>query len=268
VFADDGVLQENVVFAATKGDRPETVTITSSRDHTDEAAARAVPYHEFVVPGDPQRFIRIAADEGSLDAVRLVSSLPASLSSLGVAVSTGRVVDFRARESLEDSPRPGSAPLVYPGNLRQGEVRWPLPINKPQGFKAAGEAGRKALFPGGYYVLVKRFSAKEERRRIAAAVWDPTRHGGQDVAFENHLNVLHAGGAGLDRELALGLSLWLNSSVVDRCFRTFSGHTQVNAADLRSMSYPDAGALRRLGGGGGLDGAAWGELMALRPSAA
>ena len=59
--------------------------------------------------------------------------------------------------------------------------------------------------------------------------------------------MFHAGGSGLDRDLAWGLCAWLNGSVVDRCFRTFSGHTQVNATDLRSMNYPDGQALRRLG---------------------
>ena len=96
-------------------------------------------------------------------------------------------------------------------------------------------------------MLVKRFSSKEERRRIVAAVWDPTRYPAKEVAIENHLNVFHAGGVGLDRELAWGLCLWLNSSVVDRFFWTFSGHTQVNATDLRSLRYPDEATLRHQG---------------------
>jgi adenine-specific DNA-methyltransferase len=126
-------------------------------------------------------------------------------------------------------------------------IQWPQPIGKPQGFRLLHETDAKALLPSGYYDVVKRFSAKEERRRIVAAVWDPTQHNDQPVAFENHLNVFHAGGEGLDRELAWGLCAWLNSSVVDRYFRTFSGHTQVNATDLRSMNYPRQEALHRLG---------------------
>ena len=41
--------------------------------------------------------------------------------------------------------------------------------------------------------------------------------------------------------------MFLNSTVVDRRFRVFSGHTQVNATDLRSMHYPPAATLRALG---------------------
>lgn len=44
---------------------------------------------------------------------------------------------------------------------------------------------------------------------------------------------------------------WLNSTVVDDYFRIFSGHTQVNATDLRKLRYPDAVTLKTLGDAGG-----------------
>ncbi len=67
------------------------------------------------------------------------------------------------------------------------------------------------------------------------------------MAFENHLNVFHIGGRGLDEDLARGISVWLNSSVIDKFFRTFSGHTQVNATDLRTLRFPSVETLRCLG---------------------
>jgi adenine-specific DNA-methyltransferase len=128
-------------------------------------------------------------------------------------------------------------------------VDWPRVIRKPQGYAVIEEADvKKALLPAGCYVLVKRFSAKEERRRIVAAVWDPMINGNVPVAVENHLNVFHNSGAGLNREVAWGLSLWLNSTLVDQYFRTFSGHTQVNATDLRTLRFPALAALQRIGG--------------------
>jgi adenine-specific DNA-methyltransferase len=47
--------------------------------------------------------------------------------------------------------------------------------------------------------------------------------------------------------MAAGLAAYLNSSMVDRYFRQFSGHTQVNAADLRALRYPALDALERIG---------------------
>jgi adenine-specific DNA-methyltransferase len=83
-------------------------------------------------------------------------------------------------------------------------------------------------------VAVRRFSSKEEKRRIFAAVVDPLLHP-NGVAFENHLNYFHKNKHGFDRALAYGLSAYLNSAPLDECFRSFSGHTQVNATDLRNL---------------------------------
>lgn len=67
------------------------------------------------------------------------------------------------------------------------------------------------------------------------------------LGFENHLNVFHEKKRGLPKALAYGLSLYLNSTRVDKIFRRFSGHTQVNATDLRLINYPSRKALVDLG---------------------
>jgi adenine-specific DNA-methyltransferase len=67
------------------------------------------------------------------------------------------------------------------------------------------------------------------------------------VGFENHLNYFHSKGKGLERDLAFGLFAFLNSTVVDQYFRRFSGHTQVNATDLRNLPYPDRCTLEAIG---------------------
>ena len=101
--------------------------------------------------------------------------------------------------------------------------------------------------PQGTYTLTRRFSSKEERRRIFAAVYDPARITTDRVGFENHLNVFHQQGKGLPPLLARGLALYLNSTLVDQYFRLFNGHTQVNASDLRALPYPGRAELIALG---------------------
>ena len=102
------------------------------------------------------------------------------------------------------------------------------------------------------YLLTKRFTSKEERRRLVACLFDPEQVQGPWIGFENHLNYFHANGQGLDRTLALGLYAFLNSTVVDQYFRRFSGHTQVNATDLRRLTYPDRGTLQAIGSTAGV----------------
>jgi adenine-specific DNA-methyltransferase len=96
-------------------------------------------------------------------------------------------------------------------------------------------------------LLTKRFTSKEERRRVVAYLFDPANVKAEWIGFENHLNYFHCNGKGLDKQLALGLYAYLNSTVVDQYFRSFSGHTQVNATDLRRLAYPDRATLEALG---------------------
>jgi adenine-specific DNA-methyltransferase len=246
VFADTGVLQENIIFSGTRSKTSSVVELSVSHDHTDAVSSRTVPYEKVVFPDDPNKFIRLATDDADAEIAELVLSQPCSLSNLGIQVSTGRVVDFRSRHALSDIELPGAVPLIYPGNLRDGAVEWPRAIRKAQWFQPSGDKDHGLLMPEGWYALVKRFSSKEERRRIVSSVWSPVAHPGQ-VAFENHLNVFHSRGHGLDHELAAGLAVWLNSSLIDKFFRTFSGHTQVNATDLRTLRFPTLEDLRELG---------------------
>jgi adenine-specific DNA-methyltransferase len=67
------------------------------------------------------------------------------------------------------------------------------------------------------------------------------------LGFENHLNVFHSGKQGIPEDLARGLAVFLNSTALDEQFRRFSGHTQVNATDLRLLKYPSRETLTRLG---------------------
>ena len=176
-----------------------------------------------------------------------MDGLTASLASLGVTVSTGRVVDFRLKDALRKEPERGTVPLLYPCHFNGGTVHWPkLEARKPNAILDNDET-RPWLVPSGVYLLTKRFTSKEERRRLVACLFDPDLVKAKWVGFENHLNYFHASGHGLERTLAIGLYAFLNSTVVDQYFRRFSGHTQVNATDLRTLAYPDRDTLQAMG---------------------
>lgn len=248
-FKDDEVLQENIIYQLVKAEpQAANVRISSSRSPQDlDATARDVPFVEVVVPNDPHAFIRLAVSKEDGDLALRVRALPCTLHDLGVTVSTGRVVDFRARGHLRKDPEPGSVPLIYPCHFNGGYVSWPKPgAKKPNALVSNAETAA-LMVPRGTYVLTKRFSSKEEKRRLVAVVYDPGRIDSEWVGFENHLNYFHISGKGLPGDLARGLALFLNSTAVDQYFRQFSGHTQVNATDLRNLHYPSVKQLEEAG---------------------
>ncbi|MFI6289294.1 Eco57I restriction-modification methylase domain-containing protein [Streptomyces sp. NPDC051018] len=249
VFADTDVLQENVILSATRTDSPSRapVTISTSRSYSEDVRSRVVPYEEMVHPADPEHFIHISADEESDQLAAAHSNLPSTLSGIGLQVSTGRVVDFRSKDHLRPDPVEGSVPLIYPLHMREGGILWPVPGAKKNNAIMLNGDTRKMTFPAGNYVVVKRLSSKEEKRRVVAVVFDSGVTECERIGFENHVNVFHADGQGFSREVARGLCLWLNSTLLDRFIRRFSGHTQVNATDLRNLRYPSREQLSKMG---------------------
>ncbi len=248
-FREDSVLQENIIFHAVKGrHQPREMTVSSSSGKQGGGITETVfPFAEIVHPHDAEKFIHIPSTTGHATAKETMDGLSATLASLGVTVSTGRVVDFRLKDALRKEPERGTVPLLYPCHFNGGTVLWPkLEARKPNAILDNAET-RPWLVPSGMYLLTKRFTSKEERRRLVACMFDPEQVKTEWVGFENHLNYFHANGHGLERHLASGLYAFLNSTVVDQYFRRFSGHTQVNATDLRTLTYPDRDTLQAMG---------------------
>lgn len=247
-FNDDDVLQENVIVHFEKGGSQSDVEVSVSTDPTfSDFETFTWPFAKIVPDLSGEFFFHVPLSRSGNE-TELPPKAQYSLTELGIGVSTGPVVDFRMKEHLRKNSTAGSVPLLYPAHFKEMEVSWPKNDFKKYNAIMANEETRKWFFPAGHYTVVRRFSSKEERRRIYASLVDPGKLGKPKViGFENHLNVFHKNKAGLNKYLALGLAIYLNTSVVDRYFRTFNGHTQVNATDLRQLLYPSVDDLEKVG---------------------
>ena len=228
-FSDDSVLQENVVLKFTKAKTQGAVSVSSSRDGSfEDVAIREMPFEDVVRQQDPDLFIRTSGapyrgDRG------------VSLEKLRIRVSTGPVVEFRVKDF--QSTTGFGVPLVGPRHV--SAEGFSHPVEKARvNFLVEHSSLIKDLWPRGDYVVVKRITSKESPRRILAFHIREEDLPGQVVAFENHLNVYHVDKSGIDRDVASRLCAYLNSEAADEEFRGFSGSTQVNVTDLRSMTYP------------------------------
>ena len=247
-FKDDQVLQENLILRLERAGHQGPVRVSTSTDDTfADLATHEHPLERILFPDDLERFIHVPTSP-EIDGIEQFPAIRATLSDLGINVSTGPVVDFRLRAHLRRMPGPGTVPLLYPGHFVGQKTAWPNEgLKKPNAIDCNADT-EKWLYPRGCYCVVRRFSSKEEKRRIVASVVEPEAFGtASRLGFENHLNVFHEGRRGLPVPLAHGLALFLNTTVVDEHFRRFNGHTQVNATDLKLMKYPHRDALIQLG---------------------
>lgn len=248
-FKADKVLQENVIYHLTKGEpQRDTVIVTSSSCAEDpKPYIYEVPFDRVVSENNPERFIHIITDEEEQNIATRAGGLPCSLEDLGIQASTGKVVDFRTRENLSTDFITNSVPLIFPQHLQNCSIEWPLENAKKPNAILNNESTANLMVKNGTYVLTRRLTAKEEKRRIVASIYTTDIADVDVVGFENKTNYFHALGEPLDDGLAKGLWVFLNSTLVDKYFRQMNGHTQVNATDLRTLRYPTKTQLITMG---------------------
>ena len=257
-FKNDDVLQENIILHAVRGGKNSTVSITTSKSGdfaldiesggyvAEDMTCRVAGYDTVIKPDDPNLFVRLATSSFEQSIYDRIALFNLNLAELELEVSTGPVVDFRLKSDLRSQADENSVPLLYPAHFKSGELEWPKVTKKPNAIAVTEQSRRWLWLNEGHYLVLKRLTSKEESKRVVASVYDSSLPG-ELVGFENHLNVYHSSRKGFSRSVCFGLYVYLNSTLVDRYFRQFSGHTQVNATDLRSLSYPSIDILERMG---------------------
>ena len=255
VFKSQTVLQENLVLTAQRRREDGTVNegqvlVSHSKTAQDLAERRwlMVGLDSVLDLGSANKELCIPVCAEDLGLVEGVRAWPNTLGSLGLDISTGPVVPFRAKRLLSQAASgPSTVPLLWMHHVRPMRVEWPSAGSaKPQWVINTAES-KKLLVADQTYVLLRRFSAKEEKRRLVAAPLVRGRLNADMVGLENHLNYIRGVSRELDGELAYGLAALLNSTFLDRYFRVSNGNTQVSATELRAMPLPAEGDIRAIG---------------------
>jgi len=253
IFDKDEVLQENVIIKAKK--RRETnkhneVVITTSRNKEfEKLGSITVSSTDVVRHRNGETFIRIPTSSVDVDILHIVDGWYGTLKDLGLEISTGPVVPFRAKSylisELPDSPE--SVPLLWMHNMRDMDIVWPVKKKgKASAIRVCDETA-SLLLPVRNYVLVKRFSSKEQKRRLYASVLLESEFPCGSVGIENHVNYIHRPKGNLSVYEVYGVAGILSTRLIDNFFRSLNGNTQVNATDIRSLPLPSIEDVRRIG---------------------
>lgn len=250
VFTAGSVLQESVITHWRKSSQQAHIRLTSSfgPEGSSRNSVSSVPTSIILKETNGDTIIRIPSAPRDTAIIGFLESLPETFGSLGFKVSTGPVVSFRATQFLRaDSDGNGTVPLLSVHNVRA--FRTDLSARKsgkPAGFAVVPES-LKLLLPPRNYVLMRRFTSKEEKRRLVASPYFRSDSMGGYVALENHLNYITHHDRDLTEAECMGLCAILNSRLFDRYFRTISGNTQVNATELRRLHLPALATIKKLG---------------------
>jgi adenine-specific DNA-methyltransferase len=244
------VLQESVVTSSHRlGKRSISIMVSTSYGlNICAAKSAALPTATVIDDSCGHANIRIPASIQDQAIAEIVESWPHRFSELGLRISTGPVVMFRANEFLSSEPYgEDSAPLISVFNVKRFRTEWPA-VHKehPTSFKICADS-RRLLLPTQNYVLLRRFSAKEEPRRLTASCLIASAVRQRFIALENHLNYVYHSARELTIDEVYGLAALFNSALLDRYFRVISGNTQVNATEIRSIKFPDLPIVSKIG---------------------
>jgi len=248
-FEESDVLQENMILAARRGNTygKVAVTVSAGKDLA-YSARRLLPVNKVIDDSRGDKIIRISSNDFDQRIVDVIDAWPKRFSQLQLGISTGPVVTFRATDFLVTHSNGGKnlVPLLGMHNIRPFKTLWPSGSKKDTWFKVCPDS-EPLILPARNYVILKRLSSKEEKRRLVAGILLRENFQYNFVGLENHLNYVYQERGELSKAQCFGLAALFNSAILDRYFRTINGNTQVNASEIRTLPLPRSDDIEKIG---------------------
>lgn len=239
VFNGESVLQETIIIKIKKTlERPDYINITmSSTSAFDDMIRFRAPYGIVVAPN---KFVYLVTSEQDVEILDTINHFDNNLPAMNMRMQTGLIVDFRTRDVLRNKMEVGAYPLLYSQHIKNGRVVWPL-----------GKEGeviktdRKAfLQENGDFLMVKRFTSKEEERRLQCGIYLKKWYADYSyISTQNKINFIKCDSPCV----AYGLYVILNSTLYDKYYRILNGSTQVNSTEINQMPIPRRSVIEEMG---------------------
>lgn len=244
VFEQESVLQETIIIEVEKTSiKPQRIRITTTqtnRDFSDKTEFEA-PY-ETVVSGK-DAYVYLVTNAQEVATLQQLNQLQDTLPSIGLKMKTGLTVDFRNREALRNTAEDDAVPLFFAQHIQDGKVVFP--VGKEHEYLVTEQSG--LLQQNTNYLFVKRFTAKEEHRRLQCGVYLARRNPTYTkISTQNKINFI-CGLRELSECVVYGLYVLFNSTLYDCYYRILNGSTQVNSTEINSMPVPPMSTIEAMG---------------------
>ncbi|MTT31471.1 N-6 DNA methylase [Terrilactibacillus sp. BCM23-1] len=249
VFDGDKVLQEAIILRAVKTTQAtDSILISASQDmYTGESFVHEVPYGTVVDMSSENLFMLIPSSVEEVELLTIVNSWDYNLIELGYKLKTGPVVDFRALDLIKEESEENTVPLLWANHFENNRITFPVSVSKNPQYIVDTEDSKSVLLPSRNYLLVKRFTSKEERRRVQCSLYFADEFINEKVGVENHLNYITKLKGEITKEEMYGLFVLFNSSYIDIYYRILNGSTQVNATEFNAIPLPSLDDIIRMG---------------------
>lgn len=252
-FSRDKVLQETVIIKAVKRNTPgPEVVISSSCGVKDLAypSVKVFPKKDIIDIDSKEKILYLPVSDKEEAILEVFKYWTGSLSKYHIRISTGPVVAFRAVQHISEAAELETvrqAPLFWLHNVRPMQLEWPVTKpNKGQYIHIEGVPA-SLLIPNKNYVLLRRFSSKDDKSRLVAAPCFAHDVQSDWIGVENKVNYIYRAEGELEANEVMGFCALLNSRLFDAYFRIFNGNVNVSATELREMPLPPISMIRAIG---------------------
>lgn len=244
VFEKESVLQETIIIKMDKSGKNDSVKITCSNSNSDfnNISSIEVQYSDIVV--GPEKYVYLVTNNTELKVLQTFNRWGNTLPSIGLKMRTGLTVNFRSREYLRNEAEKETVPLLYPQHIREGYVVFPV----QRKFEYITTDKKGLLQRNKNYLIVKRFTTKEEKRRLQCGIYlssDFPEY--KQISTQNKVNFIEGIDFDMNKEQVYGLYVLFNSTIYDQYYRILNGSTQVNSTEVNAMPVPALSEIEYLG---------------------
>lgn len=253
IFRKDKVLQETVIFKGTRRIwNDEQVIVSSSTGIKDIANPILKAFRKKIISDaeSTEKILYLPTTDYEEAVLEIVRNWTGNLSKYQIQISTGPVVAFRSLKYIREQFENGSvqlAPLIWLHNVKQMKLEWPVDKPNKGQYINIEEKSKPLLIPKNNFVLLRRFSSKDDKNRLIAAPCFSDDINSDYIGVENKVNYVYRPKGNLERNEVLGLCALYNSRFYDTYFRIFNGNVNVSATELREMALPSLELLKEIG---------------------
>lgn len=248
-FSKDEVLQELVIMRMHPASEVKNIIVSFSQGirDLDQPHQKEYPAADIVDVDSVEKVVYLPVDSRDEAILSMFRSWDGNMEKYGIKISTGPVVAFRAHDFIVSEPGKDTVPLYWLHNVVKMLCDHPVQKkDKGQYIKVTSET-KTALLPNKNYVLLRRFSSKDDSSRLVAAPYFGNMSQYEAVGIENKLNYIYRPKGHLRRDEVMGITALLDSELFDAYFRTFNGNINVSATELRMMPLPPIETIREIG---------------------
>lgn len=238
-------LKKNFIISYEKGEKSGSVQITTSTDAGKSITSLPPLPYDFVV--DPENgMLTLPKSVEDTNIVRYISDFPETLSSLGLKMSTGLVIDSKCEGLLFTDPIKGSVPLIRPATMQNGGITFPMPIKK----QYIAPVNPALIQKNKNLIIVKRIPAKSDERFVNCSIYLASQLPAYKyISTHNKINFIDTvdKNSEICARLAFGLFAILNSTIYDRYISIVSKSKQINSKEMKKLPLPPRNIIENIG---------------------